>query len=88
MFERRISNGDGSHELVMEIKGKKWHWQGAEVCLEDRGDTADVIESVGVAEVKRVIVSSFKHLGDRLGLPRASSFAIYAFVVESYESIC
>jgi len=47
-------------KLVVKVEGEQWYREGAEIGFEDRGNAANIVEAVRIAEVKRVIVSTFK----------------------------
>jgi hypothetical protein len=66
----------------MEIVRQQGYWKRAEVGLEHRRRRTNIVESVGIPEIKGCIVSSIKELHDRLGLARASCFAIDPLKVE------
>ena len=56
----RIANTRSGHESSMQIIGQERVRELSEVRLEDRRDTADIIESFGVQEVECSIVGALE----------------------------
>lgn len=87
-FHCGIFPSGGRDELLMEIVRQQGYRKRAEVGLEHRRHRTDIVESVGIPEIKRCIVSSVKELHDRLGLARASRFAVDPLKVERQRLDC
>lgn len=84
LLQCRIPDCDCSHKLVVEVKSKKGVRETAEVSLENGCNAANIIETVRVAEIERVIISSFEHLSNRFSLTGSASFPVDSFIFQSW----
>ena len=84
MLQRQIPYRHARDELVVQIKGEEWDRQRPEVVLENRGDTADIVEAVLVVKIEGRVVAALEQLGDHLGLTRTTCLAVDTFILKSY----
>lgn len=68
----------------MQLESQEGIGKVPEVSLENRSDTADIVEAISVKQVKSIVVSSLKQLGDGSRLAGATSFAIDTLVIQCW----
>ena len=82
VFLRGILDLHSLHETVVQVKREQRDRQRAEVCLEHRRHTADVVEPVRVAQVKCEIIAPFEQLCYSFRLAGSTRLAVDALVIQ------
>ena len=85
-FRSGILHAGSRDELLMQFKRQEWIWQRPEICLKNWGDTADVIETIGVTQVEGWIVATLEQLSDLLREPGTAGFPIDSLVLKAYSA--
>lgn len=81
-FQCRIFKSCGSNKLLVEMVRQQRDRKRAEVGLEYRRHGTNIVESVGIPEIKGGIFASLKKLRYHLGLAGTSCLAVNTLVVE------